>query len=45
MKLETTLQARPGPALLSPSWYESVRGWLRMLLAEILCFSSGFKAK
>ena len=45
MKLETTLQARPAPALLPPSWYASVCGWLHMLLAEILCFSSGFKAK
>ena len=44
MRLETTLQAQPALVPRS-SWYGSVRGWLRMLLAEILCFSSGFKAK
>jgi hypothetical protein len=30
---------------LDRSWSERVHGWLRMLMAEILCFTSGFRAK
>ncbi len=49
LHVNTMTPSPPPPApqaiQLERSLAERVRGWVRMLMAEILCFSSGFRAK
>ena len=44
-----TITPSPPPAphaiAIERSFGERVHGWFRMLMAEILCFTSGFRAK
>lgn len=44
-----TMTPSPPPApraiAIERSFGERVHGWFRMLMAEILCFTSGFRAK